>query len=299
MGGDSVMKVGIVLPAGGQTSWARLLELARSAESQGLDSVWMADHLIFRPPLVDEVGGTHENWTVMSALATSTRRVELGSLVMCASFRSPGLVAKMAATFDQIAPGRLVLGVGAGWHDPEYEAFGFPRERRVGRFGEWLEIVARLLRGERVTFGGRYYVCEEAVVLPAPGRRIPLLVGSRAPRMHSLAARWADGWNVAWYGRPEDAFDAEVKVFDEALAAADRDPASVLRTVGIMVGDPEQELGGGPPARFSGSVEELASVFAAYQQRDIGHVVVWPVPGTTRSVERVADAVRLHRAGYG
>src|SRR3954468_15003405 len=123
------MKVGIVLPAGGETTWPELLELAQCAESQGLDSVWMADHLIFRPPIVDSVGSTHENWTVMSALATTTKRVELGSLVMCASFRNPGLVAKMATTLDHIAPGRLILGVGAGWHDPEYEAFGFPTQK--------------------------------------------------------------------------------------------------------------------------------------------------------------------------
>jgi FMNH2-dependent dimethyl sulfone monooxygenase len=284
-----------MLPAGGESSWPAILELAECAELQGLDSVWFADHLIFRPPVVEGENGTHENWTVMTALAMGTQRVEIGSAVMCASFRNPGLVAKMAATLDHVAPGRLILAVGAGWHDPEYEAFGFSKEKKVGHFEEWLEIVSRLLRGERFSFSGRYYAFEDGVVLPPPGRRIPLLVGTRGPRMHGIAARWADGWNAAWYGRPEESFDDDVKVFDDALSAAGRDPASALRTVGLMVGDPDQSQAGQRTPPFSGSVDELASLLQAYEQRGIGHVVVWPVPGTTRSIERLADAVRLHR----
>jgi FMNH2-dependent dimethyl sulfone monooxygenase len=297
MADGAQMKVGIMLPAGGESAWSSVLELAQCAESQGLDSVWFADHLIFRAPVSEPENGTHENWTVMTALAMSTQRLELGSAVMCASFRNPGLVAKMAATLDHIAPGRLILGVGAGWHDPEYDAFGFTKEKKVGHFEEWLEIVARLLRGERVTFEGRYYTCGDAVVLPPAGRRIPIVVGSRAPRMHSLAARWADGWNAAWYGRPEESFDTDVKVFDEATAVAERDPASVLRTVGVMIGDPDQAQAGERTPPFSGSVEDVVSLLQAYEQRGIAHVVVWPVPGTTRSVERLGDAVRAYRGG--
>jgi FMNH2-dependent dimethyl sulfone monooxygenase len=288
------MKVGIMLPAGGDTGWPELLELAQCAESQGLDSIWMADHLVFRQPVADE-GGTHENWTVMTALATSTTSLELGSLVLCAGFRNPGLMAKMAATLDHIAPGRLILGVGAGWHDPEYDAFGFPSATKVSRFEEWIEIVARLLRGERVTFSGRFYTCGDAVVLPPPGRRIPILVGARGRRMHGLAARWADGWNAAWYGLPEDGFDADVKVFDEALAAAGREPTSVLRTVGIMVRDPDQPTTGESPVAGRGSVEDVAAALRSYDERGIGHLVAWLTPNTTRSVERLADAVRAYR----
>jgi len=141
---------------GGIARWSTLSELAQATEAHDLDSVWLADHLLYQPP-EGETKGMHEAWTLMSALAAVTERIEIAPLVLCASFRNPGLVANMAATLDLVANGRLTLGVGAGWHDPEYEAFGFPADRKVSRFEEWVEIVARLLRGEQVTFDGTYY----------------------------------------------------------------------------------------------------------------------------------------------
>ena len=127
--------------------------MAETAEGCGLDSVWIADHLLAE--MQDgTVHGMHDAWTLLSAVAAVTTRVELGPLVLCSSFRDPGVVAKMAATLDEVSDGRLVLGLGAGWHDPEYEAFGFPTEHRVSRFAEALEIIVRLLRGERVSFKG-------------------------------------------------------------------------------------------------------------------------------------------------
>ena len=136
--------------------------VAETAEGCGLDSVWIADHLLAE--MQDgTVHGMHDAWTLLSAVAAVTTRVELGPLVLCSSFRDPGVVAKMAATLDEVSDGRLVLGLGAGWHDPEYEAFGFPTDHRVSRFAEALEIIVRLLRGERVSFDG-------AVLQPLRGR---------------------------------------------------------------------------------------------------------------------------------
>ena len=119
------------------------------------------------------------------------------------SFRNPGILAKMAVTADAVSDGRLVLGLGAGWHDPEYLAFGFPTDHRVSRFEEALQIIGPLLRGERVSVTGRYHQVRDAVLLPAPERPIPTLVAGHGPRMLQLTARHADAWNTAWYGLPD------------------------------------------------------------------------------------------------
>ena len=107
-------------------------------------------------------------WTILSALAAVTKRVEIGTLVLATSFRSPGLLAKMAVTADDVSGGRIILGVGCGWHEPEYEAFGLPFDHRVGRFEEALQVLAPLVRGERATLRGRWTDATDAVVLPPP-----------------------------------------------------------------------------------------------------------------------------------
>jgi alkanesulfonate monooxygenase SsuD/methylene tetrahydromethanopterin reductase-like flavin-dependent oxidoreductase (luciferase family) len=285
-----------MLPVGGHdgATWALTRDLALAAEAEGLDSVWLADHLFYKPPEGDLVG-MNEAWTLLSALAAVTERVEIAPLVLCASFRSPGLVAKMAATLDEVSGGRLILGVGAGWHDPEYEAFGFPTDHKVSRFEEWLEIVARLVRGEQVTFEGRYHSVTDCVLVPPPGRRIPVLVASHKPRMHGLTAKWADSWNTAWYGLPDDRFRERTAALDEALAAAGRDPADLERTVGIVVRDSAQEPATEEEDSLAGSVEEVAAALAEYEQLGLAHAIVLPQPMTARSVERVAEAVALSR----
>src|SRR5215467_10235638 len=191
------MKVGAVLPTadsdgpGRTPAWAEIRAFARHAESAGLDSLWAADHLFGneqgRPPV-----GIHEACTLLTGIAASTHRIGLGQLVTPTSFRTPGLLAKMAVTTDAISGGRLTLGLGAGWHDEEYLAFGYPIDHRVSRFEEALEIIVRLLRGETVTYGGRYYSVDKAVLLPAPERPIPVLVAGDGPRMLALTARYAD-----------------------------------------------------------------------------------------------------------
>jgi hypothetical protein len=162
--------------------WSEIQAFARHAEAIGLDSVWVCDHFLSSPP-GGPVEGIHEGWTILSALAASTPRVEVGSLVMCNSFRNPALLAKMAVTADAVSEGRLVLGLGAGWYDAEYVAFGYPTDHRVSRFEEALAIITALLSGDSVTFSGRYYRMEEAALLPPPQRPIPILVAGKAPRM--------------------------------------------------------------------------------------------------------------------
>ena len=114
----------------------------------------------------------------------------------------------MAATTDDIAGGRLILGLGCGWHEPEYQAFGYPFDHRVGRFEEALEVIVRFLREGSVTYAGRWYTLDDAIVLPAPAHRTPILVAARRPRMMRITARLADAWQTAWYGLPDEKFAA-------------------------------------------------------------------------------------------
>ena len=161
----------------------------------------------------------------MATLAASTGRVELGQLVMCTSFRHPVLLAKMATTADTVSGGRLILGLGAGWYDPEYQAFGYPTDHRVGRFGEAIGIIGPLLRGETVTMAGTYYQVRDAVLRPPPDRPIPILVAAQGWRMLRLTARYADAWITAWYGLPDDRLRRRLAELNAALEAEGRDPA--------------------------------------------------------------------------
>ena len=141
------MKIGLMLPIGQDSpgedpkSFAHLRAMTIAAEEGGLDSVWLADHVLFRSDDEEGTRGIHEAWTLLSALAAVTSRVELGPLVLCVPFRNPAMTAKMAATFDEVSGGRLILGLGCGWHEPEFDAFGLPFDHRVGRFEEALEII--------------------------------------------------------------------------------------------------------------------------------------------------------------
>jgi alkanesulfonate monooxygenase SsuD/methylene tetrahydromethanopterin reductase-like flavin-dependent oxidoreductase (luciferase family) len=235
------MRIGVVLPMavsdgpGEVPTWPQVRTFGQHAEAVGLHSVWVCDHLLSGPP--DE--GIHESWTILAALASSTRRVELGQLVMCTSFRPPALLAKMATTADAVSGGRLILGLGAGWYDPEYQAFGYPTDHRVGRFEEVISIIGPLLRGERVTLAGSYYQVRDAVLRPPPDRPIPILVAAKGRRMLRLTARYADAWNTAWFGLPDDLLHRRLAELNAALEAEGRDPATLRRTVGMEVWDPD------------------------------------------------------------
>ena len=281
------MKVGVMLPVGdmdappgSSTTWPHVRAVAEAAEGCGLDSAWIADHLLAQ--MQDgTVLGMQDAWTLLTAVAAVTSRLELGPLVLCSSFRDPSVIAKMAVTFDDVSRGRLVLGLGAGWHDPEYEAFGFPTSYRVSRFAEALEIMVRLLRSEQVSFDGHYYRLSGARLLPPPKRSIPVLVACRRPRMLRLTARWADAWNTAWYTEPDDKLRAELKEFERALSDAGRSGVDVERTLGIIVGED-------PP-------DTIAQRLDAWARLGFDHVIAEVEPKTPESVERLGSGVRLFR----
>jgi len=290
------MKIGVMLPLGagdgpdgGIPGWKDVRAVAEAADEGGLDSVWLADHFLYRDP-EGQIFGMHDSWTLLSAIAAVTSRVELGNMVLCASFRDPGLTAKMAATLDEVSGGRLTLGVGAGWHDPEYEAFGLPTDHRVGRFAEWLEIVARLVRGETVTYEGKYYKVREANLDPAPPHQIPILVAGHRPRMMQLIAQWADAWNTAWYGAPNLQVEERLETLRQALQTANRPADAVARTAGIIVRDPDQQAPDPNPNAIP--VQALPETAEAYQKLGVNHLIISPEPMTPRSVERIAEAKR-------
>lgn len=280
----------------GLPSFAEAVAVARAAEDGGLDSAWLADHFLYRTA-DGQVYGLHEAWTWLAAIAAVTTRITLGHLVVCSSFRPPALTAKLAVTLDAISGGRFVLGLGCGWHEPEYDALGLPFDHRVGRFEEALTIIRRLMAGEEVTHHGRFYDIERSILAPKPDRHIPILVAARRDRMLRLTAEHADLWNTAWFGAPDDRLRGQLTSFDAALAAAGRSRADVQPTVGINVRDPDQPPVPEPDERaLSGSVEELAEALEGYASVGIGHVMVGLEPLSVRSVERLADAVRRFRS---
>jgi probable F420-dependent oxidoreductase len=294
----AAMKIGLMLPlAEDETGgFADLRAMALAAEEGGLDSVWGADHLVFREGA--ETTGIHESWTVLTAIAAVTSRVEIGPLVLAMPFRNPALIAKMAAELDEVSGGRLVLGLGCGWHEPEFDAFGYPFDHRVARFEEGLEILVPLLRGERVTFEGRYHRARDAELRPRPIRAggPPVLIAGKRPRMLALVARWADKWNGAWYGRPDEAHELRERIANVrgAMDAAGRDPAALELTAGIFVA-----LDGAKPdapeRAIRGSIDEVAAALAGYRELGVGHLIVHVFPRTIDAVRQLGEAAALAR----
>lgn len=290
------MKIGVGLPideSGGVVApWTEIRDFARAADGSGMDSVWVYDHFFYDPEDGSPIQGTHEAWTILTAVAAVTERVELGALVLCSSYREPGLVAKMAAALDEVSGGRLILGLGAGWHDPEYDAFGYPKDHRVDRFEEALQIICPLLDGKHVTFEGAHYTARDAFLTPAPSRRIPILIACEKPRMLGLTARSAQSWNTAWYGAPDERLREMFAAMDAAMVAEGRDPAEMAKTVAITVRDPAAASSGEEPS-LAGSVEDLARAFDEYDALGTEHLICGLEPVSEASLERLREAMDL------
>ena len=291
------MKIGVLLPQsasdGSGGTWSGIAALARQAEVGGADSLWLTDHFFSREDdaSVGSETGYHEPWTLLSALAAVTSRVELGTLVLATSFRPAGMLAKMAATADDVSGGRLILGLGCGWHEPEYVAFGYPFDHRVGRFEEALRIIAPLIRGERVTFEGAYQQVCDAAILPPPVRpRLPILVAAKGERMLRLTAEHADAWQTAWFGLPDERYRDRHRNLLAACAAVGRDPATLEITVGIEV----DESSGGPGSLPIDS-DAIVTALAAWRAEGADHVQLGVVPSTPESFATVLGAIARHR----
>ena len=266
---DVRVRFGVCLPQFGAT-WSQAREVAQAADEAGFDSVWVVDHFVNLP---DESVGVLEAWTETVAAAAITRRVRIGQLVLCVSYRPPALLAKMAATLDQVCGGRLIVGLGAGWHQIEYEQYGYPFPpigTRLAQLGETLEILRRMWTDERTTFDGRHFTVRDAVCNPKPvQRRLPLLVGGGGERvLLRHVARHADIWNnlgvnhadvvrkrdvLAGHCRTIGRNPNEIEVSQQTLAAialdraeAARKTARVLEELPFLTGAPDLILAGTP-----------------------------------------------------
>jgi probable F420-dependent oxidoreductase len=295
------LKIGVQLPEVERVApWSDLARMATTAEGLGYDSIWVGDHLIYR---YDDQAprGPWEAWTVMAALAAITERVEIGPLVACTSFHNPAMIAKKAATLDEVSGGRLILGLGAGWNESEYAAFGYPYDHRVSRFEEAFTIIRRLLSGEELDFHGDYYTLDDCLIVP-PGPRSqgpPLMIGSAGERMLDITMPYAQSWNAwyAWFGnRPENLRPWMDKV-DEACQRVGRDPQTVERTCAVYVG-----LTGGKGRhtlaatdadvpQLTGSTAELAAAMRRYAAVGISHVQLVLDPITVEAIEEFSPVL--------
>jgi alkanesulfonate monooxygenase SsuD/methylene tetrahydromethanopterin reductase-like flavin-dependent oxidoreductase (luciferase family) len=289
------LKVGVQLPEVERVApWSDLARMATTAEALGYDSIWVGDHLIFRD--ADKAPrGPWEAWTVMAAIAAITERVEIGPLVACTSFHNPAMMAKKAATLEEVSGGRLILGLGAGWNESEYAAFGYPYDHRVSRFEEAFTIIRRLLSGEELDFRGDYYTLDDCLILP-PGPRPqgpPLMIGSAGERMLDITMPYAHSWNAwyAWFGNRPEGLAPWMEKVDEACHRVGRDPATVERTCAVYVGltggkgrhggvDKEMDV---PPLK--GSTAELADAMRQYAAAGISHVQLVLDPITVEAIE--------------
>lgn len=294
-------KIGLHLPETERIApWREIAEICRTAEDVGFDSIWVPDHLLYRFE-GEEPKGPWECWSILSAVAAITQRVEIGPLVLCATFRNPALIARMAATVEEISGGRLILGLGAGWHRPEYESFGFPYEERYGRFVEAFTIIRTLLRERQIDFAGRYYSVRDCEIRPFGPRSNgpPLMIGSRGEKMLAQTLPHVHLWNgwYAWTGNTAEGYRTLRREIDAACVAAGRAQHEVERTMAILLRFPEEAGPVDPRARLiQGDVDLMAETILALAAEGVGHIQVVLESCTAPAVERFARTLELVRA---
>lgn len=298
--GTRPLKVGVQLPeVEREVRWPELLDMTRAIEDLGYDSVWVGEHLLYRWP-DRPARGPWEAWTLMAAIAARTSRIEFGPLVACTNFHNPALLAKQAATIDEISGGRFILGLGAGWNETEFRAFGFPFDHRIDRFEEAFAIIRGLLQDGAIDFDGTYYQARDCELLPRPRPGgPPLMIGSKGPRMLRMTLPHVQSWNV-WFADTDNA-PAGVPALREQVDAAcrevGRDPAEVERTVAVLIRFPDgtgriQGDAGQPTyAPLEGGPDEMAEVLRAYAREGIGHVQLVLDPITRGSIEAFAPVL--------
>jgi alkanesulfonate monooxygenase SsuD/methylene tetrahydromethanopterin reductase-like flavin-dependent oxidoreductase (luciferase family) len=294
-------RVGLQLPeVERHVAWPELFAMARTAQDVGFDSLWMGDHLLYDLP-DGLTRGPWEAWTSLAALAAVTERIELGPLVASTSFHAPAMLAKQAATVDAISGGRLILGLGAGWNEREYRAFGFPYDHRVSRFEEAFTIIRSLLRDGQVDFDGVYHRAQECVLDPASARPggPPLMLGSTSPRMLRIGLPHVQAWNVWWsgYGNTPEGFAVVRHRVEQAAVEAGRAPGEVSATAAVLVSLPGGtgrlmgETYNAPVRPVRGSAADIAGHLDAMARAGASHLQLVADPITLASIEILADAL--------
>ena len=304
------LKVGLQMPLGqgGTVRWSEMRDIATLAEDVGFDSLWVVDHFLYQLEADSDPIGLWECWSLISALASCTNKVELGTLVLGMGFRNPALLAKMADTVDEISGGRLILGVGAGYHELEYTAFGYPYDKKYSRFKEAIQIVHSLLKTGKVDFDGTYYSARQCELKPRGPRAEgpPIMIGTRRPKMLKLAIQYADIWNVYWDDTANSPAGAARmrELVDAACAEGGRDPATLERTVTVLTAEegatpwwndmPFDDDFNVTPAM--GTPEQIAEELMAYRREGISHVQMNMDGLTPKVVEKFGRVLEILKA---
>jgi probable F420-dependent oxidoreductase len=280
----------------GQTPrWSDIRTMAQTAEAVGFDAVWVSDHVGFGDTEGDWTGAW-ESWTVLSALAASTRRVELGTYVLAVPFRNPALLAKMAETLDEVSGGRLILGLGAGWNEPEFKSYGIRFDDRFRQFEDALRIITDLLRRGRSTHEGRTTRTHSARLEPRGPRPdgLPVMVGANGPRMLRLTAELADHWNGGL--RTLDEVPGQLAALDAACHDVGRDFATLTKSIEVLVRTilpganvptEEREIRGEP--------EAIAAELRRFGELGVDHLQVQLRPNSVEGVEAFAPVIERLR----
>ena len=294
------MQIGIQLPEVERfVPWDEYREMAVAAEEAGFSSIWLGDHLLYDRP--EGPTGPWECWTLLSAIAGVTSRVLIGPLVSPTGFRNPGLLAKLASTGDEISAGRLVLGLGSGWNEREYRAFGYPFDHRVGRFEEAFAVIVDLIRDGRSNRSGVYHQQVDNHLIPRSRPDLPIMIGSTGPRMLEITAGEMDWWNE-WFIRFSNdptRLPPLIERVDAAVQRAGRDPGEVVKSVALYVSIGAVDERTIPPGieAISGGVGEITDRIARFADL-VDHVQLVVDPITLDSIEFLAPVVEsLHGAG--
>jgi len=274
--------------------------MATTAEDAGFDSLWVGDHLLYRNDGVAK--GPWEAWSLLAALAAVTSRVQIGPLVAATSFHNPAMLAKKAATVDEIADGRLILGLGAGWNQTEFDAYGFPFDHRATRFEEAFTIIRTLLTEGAIDFQGTYYTLRDCEIAPRARPGIPLMIGSEGPRVLRATLPHVDSWNAwhAWYGNSVTGAAELLQRIDAACVDAGRDPKTLDRSVAVFVRAPGGSFGmrqGSPNRPSSLAIEgdhaAIAEHLAAIADLGVNHVQLVIDPITAEAIEWLGEVLTI------
>ena len=300
MAANRPLRVGIQLPeVEREVRWPEYVAMARAAEDAGFDTIWLGDHLLYRYG-DGSTRGPWEVWTLLAAIAASTSRIKIGPLVAATAFHAPAMLAKMAATVDEVSGGRLIVGLGAGWNETEFRAFGFPFDNRISRFDEAFTIIRTLLRDGKIDFDGRFFQARDCELLPGPHSPggPPLMVGSVGPRMLEITLPYVEQWNV-WYRQSNNTAEGLRPILaqvDEACRAVGRDPATLEKTSAVLVGmsggsGRVTKYDEGTIAPLEGSPTAMAARFREYAALGLAEIQLVVDPITIESIEALAPVL--------
>ncbi|MGC4189676.1 MAG: LLM class flavin-dependent oxidoreductase [Thermomicrobiales bacterium] len=294
---DKSITLGLMVPISEQAAFGDtphfddIIEIGLAAKDAGFDALWFADHFEMGHGTEDDpFRGMWECWTLMAAVAARVPDLQIGSLVACTGYRNPGVIAKMTEMIDEISGGRFILGLGAGWHKPEYDHLGFPFDHRVSRFEDAIRIIHPLLRTGKADYQGEFYQANEALNVPRGPRPsgAPILVGSNGPRMLNLIARYADAWNTVWHSDTAKARE-QLVALDAACEAVGRDPKTLVRTAGGNLAR-DGYLGARPnPVPYDNTAQ--AALIDEFRQLGFTHFICGLDPATPQSVTEFARVI--------